>query len=53
MATPILEQVNQVVAQARTMGPYQEKQQAQVTVKIVLQEAQVPEAVVATMELGP
>lgn len=53
MATPILEQVHQVVAQTRTTGPYQEKQQAHVTVKIVLQEAQVPEAVVATMELGP
>jgi len=42
-----------VVHQAKTMALYQETQQVQVTVKIVLQEAQVPEAVVAMMELSP
>src|SRR6478609_8084649 len=51
MATSMPEQVHQVVPQARTMGPYQEIQQAQVTVKVVLQEAQVLEEVVAMMEL--
>lgn len=53
MATSMPEQVHQVVPQARTMGPYQEIQQAQVTVKVVLQEAQVLEEEVAMMELSP